>query len=302
MKKANRTHVWILITILFSFLLQSSVLASTKVMVIGDSWGDGLSDPLDKQFEDHGHGDWDVVNFAVSGSTADVYANNVGGVLDATLTALATTPSIEVVFISLGGNDLFGGYISQGTGIFNLIEDDLRLIVSQIISVRPDVDILFSGYDILKFDKSNFCLAFAFSQFGVIYPWEVMPLFIEIGQRQQNIADDFVEVTHLDLFGTGQGNPGAPNILEWSPSSYIAESDEDCLHLSDSGHYEFTKAMYCRFFAPRFSETCTPLNCNIATGTIGRVRADHSAIGTLLFIILLPIGAVYFWKCRMKGM
>ena len=44
----------------------------------------------------------------------------------------------------------------------------------------------------------------------------------------------------LGLWGTGQGNPGIPNILAWSPSSYVASDNLDCVHLSTSGYNQFT--------------------------------------------------------------
>ena len=159
----------------------SQALAANKVLAIGDSWGYAIPDPLNGHFNTNGHGDWDVLNLAVPGGSADAYASDMAGVLTLTLNTLAASPGIEVVLISLGGNDFWPNYMSQGSAVFTAIENDLRYIVAQILNVRPDVDIVFTGYDVLKYDKSDICLLFALTYYGVIFPWEVTPLFMEIG-------------------------------------------------------------------------------------------------------------------------
>jgi len=276
-----------------------AALAADKVLAIGDSWGYAIPEPLNTHFDTHGHADWDVLNLAVPGGTADAYANDAAGVLTATQTILAATPSIEVVLISLGGNDLWPNYLSQGAAIFTAIENDLRVVVNAILGVRPDVDIVFTGYDILKFDKSNECLLFAYNFFGVVLPWEVSPLFIEIGNRQAAIDADYPEVTYLNLFGTGQGNPGSPNILEWSPSAYVADDNLDCLHLSSSGYTKFTLEIYCQTFAPRFGQSCTagPWGAASVAGT-GEPSGDLSVRGGLALLLTVPLAAVLLWRRR----
>ena len=279
-----------------------SAMAATKVLCIGDSWGYAIPDPLNTHFNTHGHADWDVLNLAVPGATADVYANDAAGVLTLTLNTLAATPSIEVVLISLGGNDLWPNYLSQGWAIYAAIESDLRAIVEAILGVRPDVDIVFTGYDILKFDKSNECLLFAYNFFGLVLPWEVSPLFIEIGNRQAAIDADYPEVTYLNLFGTGQGNPGSPNILEWSPSAYVADDNVDCIHLSTSGFSKFTLEMYCRYFAPRFGQSCTATTWAAASvAGSGEASQGLSATGNgLVFLLAAPLAALLVWKRRVR--
>ncbi len=278
--------------------------ALEKVFVIGDSWAYALADPLNNQMANHGHANYHVYNFALAGTTADAYANNVGGALDLTLTLLVAMPTIEVVFISLGGNDLWTMYPSLGDGVFSEIEADLRYLVDRILAARPDVQILFAGYDVLKFDKSDFCLLFAYNCFGRIFPWEVTPLFIEVGNAQQRIAHDYSSVTYLNLWGTGQGTPGSPDITKWSPSSYVASGDEDCLHLSDYGYNKFALQIYCNYFAPRFGESCSGSSWGAASVAEAGLRysiSAHSEGMNILAILIIPLGAFFMLKVTRKG-
>lgn len=294
MKKALTVAMPILCAIIL-LALQGRATAVERVLAIGDSWGYALSAPLNSQLAGHGHGDYHVYNAALLGATADAYANNVGGALDITLGLLAAMPTVEVVFISLGGNDLWSMYPTLGDGVFGEIEADLRYLVGRILQTRPDVHILFAGYDILKFDKSDFCLLFAYNCFGRIFPWEVSPLFIEIGNVQRRIADDYPSVTSLNLWGTGQGSPGSPDITKWSPSSYVASADEDCLHLSDSGYNQFALQIYCDYFAPRFGESCQGSSwgaASVAGADLAPWSAGSRRVNGLALVII-PLVAVF---------
>ena len=296
-----KNAVYIIMVIGFVCALHTSpAMAVNRILAIGDSWGDALPDPLNSQLASHGHADYDVFNFALAGVTADAYAHNVGGALDLTLNLLVAMPTIEVVFISLGGNDLWALYPAIGNGAFAEIEADLRYLVDRILATRPDVDILFAAYDILKFDKSEFCLLFAYSIFGKFLPWEVSPLFIEIGNVQQRIDNDYPAVTYLNLWGTGQGNPGSPDISSWSPSSYVGSEDEDCIHLSDSGYNQFALQIYCQYFAPRFGQSCSGSSWGVsASAEAGSLVSSTSVHWNGLAVLVIPLFAVIVWK-RMR--
>lgn len=264
------------------------VQAANRVVAIGDSWGALLPPAMDTQFDLHGHGDYDVLNIAIPGSTANSYATNMAGILDTTVATIAVLPEIQFVFISIGGNDLVGQYPSLGSGVFAQVEADLRTVIDRILAVRPDVEILMAGYDVLKFDKSDFCLVLAYTQFGKVLPWEVTPLFLELGARQSAIDASYAKVTYVNLWGTGQGSPGSPNLLAWSPSSYVATPDEDCVHLSDAGYTQFAAQIYNSYFAPRLAPKCG-----------GVVTEEGVPAGpTALAPLLLPLAAAAFLRLR----
>ncbi|MBK7975062.1 MAG: hypothetical protein IPK07_17860 [Deltaproteobacteria bacterium] len=230
--------------------------ANNKVILFGDSWGALMGSALATQFDLNGHADYDVLNLSIPGSTADAYANNAGGVMDATLAYIVATPEVQYVVISLGGNDMHALYPSQGLNANVLIEADLRVIVDRINAARPGLQILLTGYDILKWDKSNECLLIAYATFqGHVLPWEVNPVYMDYASHLSAISASYANVTYvnepLGLWGTGQGNPGVPNLLAWSPSSYVASDNLDCVHLSSGGYNQFTAQIYAKYFKPR---------------------------------------------------
>jgi lysophospholipase L1-like esterase len=267
--------------------------AANRVVMIGDSWGAALPSYLEAQFDQHGHPDWDVLNLAIPGATADAYASNAGGVLDVVAATLAATPEAQYVTISLGGNDLVGGYASLGNDVFANIEDDLRTIVARIFSVRPDIQIALLGYDLLKWDKSAACLLLAYNQFqGHVLPWEVNPLFLEIGNRLNAVSQSYANVTVVNepfgLWGTGQGHPGAPDLFAWSPSTYVAGDDLDCLHLSNAGYTQFAGQIYAKYFKTRLDGGgCKP-------------AAPGAPIAGGLAPILPPIAGWRWWRTRRR--
>lgn len=234
----------------------SPALANNKVILFGDSWGALMGSPLATQFDVNGHSDYDVLNLSIPGSTADSYANNVAGVMDITLGYIIATPEVQYVVISLGGNDLHALYATQGLNANAIIEQSIRTIVDRINAARPGLQILLTGYDILKWDKSTECLLLAATVFqNQILAPQINPIYLDLGNHLNAVSASYSNVTYvnepLGLWGTGQGNPGIPNILAWSPSSYVASDNLDCVHLSTSGYNQFTAQIYAKYFKPR---------------------------------------------------
>ncbi len=249
----------------------SPALANNKVILFGDSWGALMGSPLATQFDVNGHSDYDVLNLSIPGSTADAYANNVGGVMDLTLAYIVATPEVQYVVISLGGNDLHALYPSQGLNSNAIIEQDIRVIVDRINSTRPGLQILLTGYDILKWDKSTECLLLAATVFqNQILAPQINPIYLDLGSHLNAVSGSYANVTYvnepLGLWGTGQGSPGLPNILAWSPSSYVASENLDCVHLSSSGYNQFTAQIYAKYFKPRLGGG-TPCGAIVTEGS-----------------------------------
>lgn len=259
MRTGSRSHLVCLgVAVAVSAILVTAAraVAADRVVMIGDSWGAALPPYLEAQFDQNGHPDYDVLSLAVPGATADAYATNVGGILDVVAATIAASTDVRYVTISLGGNDLVGGYPGLGYGVFQQIEDDLQVIVDRVLAAKPSVQIVLLGYDVLKWDKSAACLVLAFNQFqGHVMPWEVNPLFLEVGNRMHAVSQRHRNVTYVNepfgLWGTGQGSPGQPNLLAWSPSAYVASDDLDCLHLSNAGYTQFANQIYRKYFKAR---------------------------------------------------
>ena len=176
--------------------------------------------------------------------------------------------------------------------MFAEIEADVRTIIDRIFSVKPNLQIALIGYDILKWDKSTFCLLLSYQQFQAhILPWEVNPLFLEIGNRMNAISQSYANVTYVNepfgLWGTGQGSPGAPNVFAWSPSAYVASDDIDCLHLSNAGYTQFASQIYNKYFKTRLPGGCAPADPG---------GPAMSGLGP----ILLPFAAIRWVRTRRR--
>jgi len=274
----------------------STALGEAKVMVIGDSWPAGYAGNLEAQFAAYGHGTWKVKNSAIPGSTARAWADDVGSVLSLVILDLNLNPSIQYVVVSLGGNDLHGGFP------YNQIEQDLRTVVGRLSGETYWLQgILLPGYDILDWDQSNDCLLLAAALFGSVLPGVINPLYMEIGTRQGIVAAEFPKATYLNLWGTGQGNPGSPNIHAFSPAGYVAE---DCVHLTGTGYSTFTREIYCRYFAPvAFGESCdTSPGWSAVPGATAdsTLHGRSSRVNGIVFLVLIPLAATGVWKHRLK--
>jgi lysophospholipase L1-like esterase len=279
------------------FVAATPAHANNKVILFGDSWGALMGSPLASQFDANGHSDYDVLNLSIPGSTADQYATNFGGVMDVTLAYIIATPEVQYVVISLGGNDLHALYASQGLNANAIIEQDLRVVIDRINAARPGLQILITGYDLLKWDKSPECLLLASTVFvGQLLPQQINPIYLDYASHLNAVSASYANVTYVNepfgLWGTGQGNPGAPNIFAWSPSSYVASDSADCVHLSTSGFNLFTAQIYAKYFKPR-----------LGAGTCGAIHtsgSEASKLASEALPILAPIAVAATLRRRAR--
>ncbi len=271
--------------------------ANNKVILFGDSWGAYEGSSLASQFTANGHSDYAVLNLSIPGSTADQYATDFGGVMTATLAYIVATPEVQYVVISLGGNDLHALYATQGLNANVIIEQDLRTIVDRINSTRPGLQILLLGYDILKWDKSPQCLLLATTVFpGLLLPQQINPIYLDYGNHLNAISQSYANVTYVNepygLWGTGQGSVGVPNIFAWSPSSYVADDPNDCVHLSSGGYNQFTAQIYAKYFKARLG----PGTC----GTIVARGSDTAKLASTALPVAAPIFVAAFLRRRAR--
>ncbi len=216
-----------------------------RFIIMGDSWGYLMLDPFKAEFDQRGLGNlFDVWQTSIPGTTAEFWANNELGALDVVTDWIAIDPTRPVVYISLSGNDVLQQYPTEGMAVFEGIEADLRAIVDALVAARPDVRILLAGYDILNFDRSEFCQTVAQTIFGSNAPQDINPLFLQLGDIQAALDADYPQVIYTNLWGTLQGQPGEPDITSWSPEFWLPEDENDCVHLNEWGYRRFIDAMF----------------------------------------------------------
>lgn len=245
---------WLVILVLWGVTGSAAVAAAPQGLrrftIMGDSWGYLMLDPFKAEFAQRGLSRIDVLQTSIPGSTAEFWADNVGGVLDVIKELIRVDPARPTVYISLSGNDLLQRYPLEGEAVFAEIETDLRTIADELTAVRADVRIILAGYDILNFGRSPFCQDAAQLIFGATTPELVNPILLRLGTIQQAVAADYPQVTYVNLWGTLQGYPGQPDITQWSPEVWMANDDNDCIHLNAWGYRRFIDAMFDVLLGP----------------------------------------------------
>ncbi len=130
-------------------VLTGHPVVAAEVVVFGDSWGVPAAPALQTVLTNHGHSET-VVNAAVGGETAFNLSSASG--LTHISNTLTANPDVELVHLSIGGNDFLGQWNNtftpaQEAALFQAITDDVEIIVDHILATAPSVLILWSSYD-----------------------------------------------------------------------------------------------------------------------------------------------------------
>jgi FlgD Ig-like domain len=154
-----------------------------RVLLAGDSWAQYMWDDGSHNaiFDTYGLGDHRALSlslstnpgpgytgaaYAVSGSEAREWVDTVNfPYLENMVTALEANPTIDVVLLSIGGNDVLAGKPDGGwykdmdldvpgseAAFFARLHDDVLTIVGAALAVRPDIRVILSSYDYPNFN------------------------------------------------------------------------------------------------------------------------------------------------------
>lgn len=235
--------------------------AEARVIVVGDSWAifpGVVYDTWNPTFAGNGHPEIEVFSPAQSalpGILARDYADAPAFIPG----LLADHPAVEWLVISLGGNDLMTDYREgNASGWVERLEDAYRSILNPVIEARPDIKIVFPGYDFMNFEKNAFCVWQAADIFGGLLTPQINAEFLRISEAQLRMADEFGNVNAVGVWGTLQaagGVPNPPNLLYPSPAELMnsPEPDIDCIHPGDEGYALIEQAVYDAYFVPQFA-------------------------------------------------
>lgn len=179
-----------------------------RVLVVGDSWSayTVANGSLNASFASFGHGDKRAIGAttAVSGSTAAEWTT--ASYQQRIVTALSANPDVDVVHLTIGGNDFFAGWsVGMGTtaetAFFETIADDVEIVVDFIRAQDPDLQVVFSTYDYPNFDEmlaANPLYQFLLAAMGFPTPIELNTAAVRaqriIGKRV--IGEDRVHLIH----------------------------------------------------------------------------------------------------------
>ncbi|NOQ72772.1 MAG: T9SS type A sorting domain-containing protein [Crocinitomix sp.] len=265
-----------------------------KVLLIGDSWAffmntDGT---FDNVFEHWGQSN---MNFFSNAVLAVNGAETQDFLVEAKMTEienqLDSQPSIEAVHVSLGGNDFLGAWNvdltpAETEALSDETYDEVFAVIDFIKSVRPDIQIVFSGYMYANFAEVIDDAAPLEASHPFYGTWEGMgfPTFAQLNTLLNDFSDrlydaslldaqiDFIHVPGLmqhiygqeEPLGVDPGGTYAPFFqpLPYGdityPSPKVAMRDyglvRDCFHLSVDGYYKMIDYQFQKFYHKFFMD------------------------------------------------
>ncbi|MFN8791614.1 MAG: SGNH/GDSL hydrolase family protein [Bdellovibrionales bacterium] len=243
----------ILLSVFFLFSLGACKQNARTVLVAGDSWASFICTykSLDVALRAAGISDASMNSTCLATTRAGVQASNW---LDkpahqATEVALLD-PSVQVVFLSLGGNDLLGEWnLSMSESESQALLRDFRARVARTVDLyrkqRPDVKILISGYDFPHFNDFNMIAEYreVYARMGKPTTRQLNEVLAQFSTEMVKLADQknvfyvhYVGLMHY-YYGNGEGGlrPFSTLVPQFiSPPSNPAQFGGDLSFQTDS--------------------------------------------------------------------
>ncbi|MDD2984563.1 MAG: T9SS type A sorting domain-containing protein [Crocinitomicaceae bacterium] len=275
----------------FSFYSNSQCTETSenRILLVGDSWAFfmNVDQTISKVMKDWGHSNYTYyTDLVLSENGAETDDFLLPAKQQQIQDKLLEFPSINIVHLSIGGNDVLGGWNvnftpQQTDSIQDAVLGRLDSLVTFIKSVRPGIQILWSGYTYTNFGEVIGTLPTLVQANHPFYStWQGMgfPTFTQLNAVQnlftdrifnQYSADPQVTVipaTGLMQYAFGQtvplgvapggtypaftvpmpyGNPAYP-----SPKTTMRDYGlfRDCFHLSAAGYYEMVSNHSRKFY------------------------------------------------------
>ena len=285
----------IILLALFSYIILPSVYAQCsesdeiKVLLIGDSWAFfmGVDGTINNVFEKWGHSNKTFttnIEVAVNGARTTDFLE--AGMQTEIRDLINSNPSIEVVHLSIGGNDVLGQWDVNFTTqeLDDLIDEvygQTLEIIEFIKSTKPGIKIVFSGYVYPNFEEVIESAAPLQSSHPFYGTWSGMgfPSFLEINTILNDFSllveaysdtdpqVEFFKATGLMQYTFGQTSPlgvapggtyppftqpqpwGDPNYP--SPKNSMRDYfgvTKDCFHLSPKGYRDLIEFHTQKFY------------------------------------------------------
>ncbi|PIE03572.1 MAG: hypothetical protein CSA81_01510 [Acidobacteria bacterium] len=251
-----------------------------KVLLVGDSWSYYLwiDSTMRELFADKGRpevlekGD----ETAISGSTAAEWTQPE--MLQKITDELMIHPTIDVVQLSMGGNDFLAGApdgwyttmsFEEETFLYETILNYIDHVVQHIVSIDPEIKILLSGYDYPNFVDSLSGLAGFFCTpywDGMVQPtpYEINIAMIAYEDMIRDYAETIPQLTYVRQLGSMQYLYGFPD-SGIQPGELVPPGDInlpspmesmrlgiDCFHLSSDGYDYYALNLWDEFYTYYF--------------------------------------------------
>lgn len=252
-----------------------------RVLLVGDSWTEffWINRSLRNVFSDQGHGDiWEKGDLTtLSGSTAAEWTEIQQ--LQTIADELALNPSIDIIQVTLGGNDFLAGV--QGNGwyvgitqeeeqaVIDRIISDIGIVIDYTLNLNPEYKVLLSFYDFPNFEESlNGILSFScedlFNRMNQPTTLELNQAFGRFNASLKAQIAAFERVSLVDHVGLMQFQFGFP-AMNIPPGSLLPPGDPnlpspiqamflgaDCIHLNSAGYEGIAKNLWDSYYIHHF--------------------------------------------------
>ena len=256
-----------------------------RVLVVGDSWADIMWDQQSLRtvfaLEDHPEilEKGDVT--AISGSTAAEWAT--ASFLQLITDELNANPTIDIVQLTMGGNDFLAGMSGGGwfvgmspaeeEALFNRVADDILTVIAHILNLDPDISIILSFYDYPNFQETlsgllGFLCTDLWEGVGEPTPLELNQALLDMVDRMDALAATLPEVSLVRHAGLMQNHFGYPSMgippgqilppgdpVLPSPPEALRFAGSDCFHLNAAGYQVLAQNLWDFFYIDVFCLT-----------------------------------------------
>lgn len=295
----------------FSFFSNSQCTETSenKILLVGDSWAFFMNadQTINKVMKDWGHSNYKYyTDLVLSENGAETDDFLLPAKKQKIQEKLNEFPSINVVHLSIGGNDVLGSWnvnftAQQTDSLQDAVFQRLDSVITFIKSARPGIQILWSGYTYPNFGEVIGSMpSFLQSSHPFYGTWQGMgfPTFIQLNTVQNQFTDlinnfyatdsqvTVIPATGLMQYAFGQATPlgvapggsypaftvpmpyGKPEYP--SPKSTMRNYGVtvDCFHLSAGGYYEMISNQARKFYQKFFMDDVYTLATLSESGTV----------------------------------
>ncbi|MCG9912154.1 MAG: T9SS type A sorting domain-containing protein [Flavobacteriales bacterium] len=315
MKKFLASLLFLSVIKHFSFA-QCTETNQNKILLVGDSWAFfmGVDQTINNIMTKWGHSNYKYftnLTIAENGAETDDFLTQAKQ--DEIALQLSQNPDIEVVHLSIGGNDVMGDWhISftqqQTDSLKHLVSERLLQVIEFIKSARPGIRIVWSGYCYPNFEEVVESVAPFQSSHPFYGTWAGMgfPSFLQLNNLLNEFSDsvaayaaadpqvDFIPAMGLMQYVYGQNNPlgvapggtyaagSAPLPIGFtdypSPANSMRDYGitKDCFHLSPGGYRALIEEHTKKFYHKFFMDDLYLLagNESGSVSSLGNVSSD----------------------------
>ncbi|MEM8963474.1 MAG: SGNH/GDSL hydrolase family protein [Acidobacteriota bacterium] len=238
-----------------------------RVLMVGDSWAGQMWEQRTVRDTFAVNGRPDIVEegaeTAIGGTTAAGWA--MPSSLQVITDELAAYPSIDIVQLTISGNDFLDGGWYVGISQPNLdaflaqVTGDLQTFFDHTLAQRPNLEIVVSLYDYLNLTLG--CPAL-FDDLGQPTPRQVNEGLVVLQTAVADLVATYPRVRYVDHRGLMQftfgfpGNGISPGSIPRPGNLDLpspAEAFDDCIHLNEAGYDTLAQNLWDSYYGFRFN-------------------------------------------------